>query len=108
MVFLFLLHAGAAKRAAKRIEHFEEGERYGGSDRSRLYLEKWRDRPMGGGKVTSVLSFYKALAERAPEMQFIVITGRNIKLFANLEKVIEETGQYFRFRTPQPHGSVPR
>ena len=25
-------------------------------------------------------------------MQFIVITGRNIKLFANLEKVIEETG----------------
>lgn len=46
----------------------------------------------GSFGVTSVLSFYKALAERAPEMQFIVITGRNIKLFANLEKVIEETG----------------
>ena len=46
----------------------------------------------GSFGVTSVLSFYKALAEQAPEMQFIVITGRNIKLFANLEKVIEETG----------------
>lgn len=46
----------------------------------------------GSFGVTSVLSFYKALVEQAPEMQFIVITGRNIKLFANLEKVIEETG----------------
>ena len=46
----------------------------------------------GSFGVTSVLSFYKALAQRASEMQFIVITGRNIKLFANLEKLVEETG----------------
>ena len=46
----------------------------------------------GSFVVTSVLSFYKALAQRASEMQFIVITGRNIKLFANLEKLVEETG----------------
>ena len=39
-----------------------------------------------------MLSFYKALAQRASEMQFIVITGRNIKLFANLEKLVEEMG----------------
>lgn len=46
----------------------------------------------GSFGVTSVLSFYKALAQRAPEMQFIVITGRNIKLFANLEKLVDELG----------------
>lgn len=40
----------------------------------------------GSFGVTSVLSFYKALAERAPEMQFIVITGRNIKLLQTLKR----------------------
>lgn len=46
----------------------------------------------GSFGVTGVLSFYKSLAQKSKNMQFIVITGRNIKLFAHLEKLIDEMG----------------
>ncbi len=44
----------------------------------------------GSFGVTSVLDFYKSLAQKQKNMQFIIITGRNIKLFAHLEKLIDE------------------
>ena len=46
----------------------------------------------GSFGVTSVLEFYKRLAQKDKNMQFIVITGRNIKLFGHLEKLIDEMG----------------
>ena len=46
----------------------------------------------GSFGVTSVLEFYKSLAEKGKNLQFIVITGRNIKLFGHLEKMIDEMG----------------
>ncbi len=46
----------------------------------------------GSFGVTGVLDFYKKLAEKGDNMQFIVITGRNIKLFGHLEKLIDEMG----------------
>lgn len=50
----------------------------------------------GSFGVTSVLEFYKKLAKKAENTQFIVITGRNIKLFAGLEKLIDEMGMQDR------------
>lgn len=46
----------------------------------------------GSFGVASVLEFYKNLAQKGKNLQFIVITGRNIKLFGHLEKLIDETG----------------
>lgn len=46
----------------------------------------------GSFGVTSVLEFYKQLAQKGKNMQFIVITGRNIKLFSHIEKLIDEMG----------------
>lgn len=46
----------------------------------------------GSFGVTSVLDFYKQLAQKSDNIQFIVITGRNIRLFAHLEKLIDEIG----------------
>ena len=46
----------------------------------------------GSFGVTSVLEFYKQLAQKGKNMQFIVITGRNIKLFGHIEKLIDEMG----------------
>ncbi len=46
----------------------------------------------GSFGVTGVLDFYKKLAEKGKDLQFIVITGRNIKLFGHLEKLIDEMG----------------
>lgn len=46
----------------------------------------------GSFGVTSVLDFYKQLAQKSADIQFIVITGRNIRLFAHLEKLIDELG----------------
>jgi processive 1,2-diacylglycerol beta-glucosyltransferase len=46
----------------------------------------------GSFGVTSVLEFYKKLALKSKDIQFIVITGRNIKLFGHLEKLIDEIG----------------
>ncbi len=46
----------------------------------------------GSFGVTGVLDFYKSLAQKQKNMQFIIITGRNIKLFAHLEKLIDELG----------------
>ncbi len=46
----------------------------------------------GSFGVTGVLDFYKSLAEKGKDLQFIVITGRNIKLFGHLEKLIDDMG----------------
>ncbi len=46
----------------------------------------------GSFGVTSVLEFYKQIAQKGKNMQFIVITGRNIKLFSHIEKLIDEMG----------------
>ena len=46
----------------------------------------------GSFGVTSVLEFYKHLALKGKGLQFIVITGRNQKLYDNLEKLISELG----------------
>lgn len=46
----------------------------------------------GSFGVTGVLDFYKDLAQNAQGMQFIIITGKNIKLFAQLEELIEKLG----------------
>lgn len=50
----------------------------------------------GSFGVTGVLEFYKSLAKKADNTQFIVITGRNIKLFGHLEKLIDEMGMQDR------------
>ncbi len=50
----------------------------------------------GSFGVTSVLNFYKQLAEKAENMQFIVITGRNKKLYSKLEKLVNEMGMQDR------------
>lgn len=44
----------------------------------------------GSFGVTSVLEFYKKLALKSVGMQFIVITGKNEKLYEHLEKLIAE------------------
>lgn len=46
----------------------------------------------GSFGVTSVLEFYKSLAQKGKNIQFIVITGRNIRLFDHFEKLIDEMG----------------
>lgn len=50
----------------------------------------------GSFGVTGVLEFYKSLAKKAGNTQFIVITGRNIKLFGSIEKLIDEMGMQDR------------
>lgn len=46
----------------------------------------------GSFGVTSVLEFYKQLAKQSENTQFIVITGKNQKLYSNLEKLSVELG----------------
>ncbi|MCH5296407.1 MAG: glycosyltransferase [Ruminococcus sp.] len=46
----------------------------------------------GSFGVTSVLDFYKELALNSKDLQFIVITGNNKKLYKNLEELIDEIG----------------
>lgn len=46
----------------------------------------------GSFGVTSVLDFYKQLAIQGKDMQFIVITGNNKKLYEHLEDVSKELG----------------
>lgn len=46
----------------------------------------------GSFGVTSVLDFYKQLAVQGKDMQFIVITGNNKKLYEHLEDVSKELG----------------
>jgi processive 1,2-diacylglycerol beta-glucosyltransferase len=46
----------------------------------------------GSFGVTSVLEFYKNLALKSKDMQFIVITGKNQKLYEHLEVLIAELG----------------
>lgn len=46
----------------------------------------------GSFGVTSVLDFYKQLANKGNNIQYIIITGRNYRLFGHLDKIIEETG----------------
>lgn len=46
----------------------------------------------GSFGVTGVLNFYKQLAQKAENMQFIVITGRNKKLYSHLEELISKMG----------------
>lgn len=46
----------------------------------------------GSFGVTGVLEYYKALAEAGTDLQIIVITGRNEKLYEKLEETIAETG----------------
>ncbi len=46
----------------------------------------------GSFGVTTVLEFYKSLASKSVGIQFIVITGRNEKLYESLDKAIEEMG----------------
>lgn len=44
----------------------------------------------GSFGVNDILEFYQQLADKSTEVQFIIITGRNIKLFGHLEKLIDE------------------
>ncbi|MCD8025826.1 MAG: glycosyltransferase [Clostridiales bacterium] len=46
----------------------------------------------GSFGVTAVYDFYKELAERGRDMQFIIITGKNQHLYDTLEKLIKKTG----------------
>lgn len=46
----------------------------------------------GSFGVTSVLDFYKELALESDNLQFIVITGNNKKLYKHLEELIDEIG----------------
>lgn len=46
----------------------------------------------GSFGVTGVLNFYKQLAEKSQNIQFIVITGKNKKLYSHLEELINEMG----------------
>lgn len=46
----------------------------------------------GSFGVTDVLEFYEQLAQTDEKIQMIVITGRNIHLFDNLDKKIQEIG----------------
>lgn len=46
----------------------------------------------GSFGVTSVLDFYKELALNSENLQFIVITGNNKKLYKHLEELIDEIG----------------
>jgi processive 1,2-diacylglycerol beta-glucosyltransferase len=46
----------------------------------------------GSFGVTSVLEFYKNLALKSKDLQFIVITGKNQKLYEHLEVLIAELG----------------
>lgn len=46
----------------------------------------------GSFGVSDVIDFYKQLAQKSQEIQFIIITGRNIKLFSQLEKLIDDLG----------------
>lgn len=46
----------------------------------------------GSFGVTSVLDFYKELALESENLQFIVITGNNKKLYMHLEELINEIG----------------
>lgn len=46
----------------------------------------------GSFGVTSVLEFYKSLAQKSTDIQFIVITGKNKKLYDHLQKLIEDLG----------------
>lgn len=48
----------------------------------------------GSFGVNTVLEFYKGLALKSKDIQFIIITGRNIKLFGQLDKLIDEIGAY--------------
>ena len=50
----------------------------------------------GSFGVTGVLNFYKQLAEKAENIQFIVITGRNKRLYSHLEELVEEMGMQDR------------
>ena len=44
----------------------------------------------GSFGVTDVLDFYEQLAQNSHELQIVVITGRNIRLFDHLDKKIQE------------------
>lgn len=44
----------------------------------------------GSFGVSSVLEFYKTLAEKCRDIQFIVITGKNSRLYTHLKKLVEE------------------
>ena len=46
----------------------------------------------GSFGVTAVLDFYESLAIKGTGLQFIVITGRNRKLFENIEELTEQLG----------------
>ena len=46
----------------------------------------------GSFGVTAVLDFYEALAQAAPELQLIVITGKNGRLLEKLDEAVEEIG----------------
>lgn len=46
----------------------------------------------GSFGVSGILDFYEQLAKNSNDTQFIIITGRNIKLFGHLEKLIDEIG----------------
>lgn len=46
----------------------------------------------GSFGVTSVLDFYKELALESNNLQFIIITGKNKKLYNHLEELIDEIG----------------
>lgn len=46
----------------------------------------------GSFGVSGILDFYEQLAKNSNDSQFIIITGRNIKLFGHLEKLIDEIG----------------
>lgn len=46
----------------------------------------------GSFGVNDVLDFYEQLAKKSNDIQFIIITGRNIKLFSQLEKLIDDLG----------------
>ena len=46
----------------------------------------------GSFGVTSVLDFYKQLAQSSTDVQYIVITGNNKNLYNNLEKLSKELG----------------
>ncbi len=46
----------------------------------------------GSFGVTGVLSFYEDLAKTAPDLQLIVITGKNEKLYKKMEETVNELG----------------
>lgn len=46
----------------------------------------------GSFGVNTVVDFYKRLAKKGKNLQFIIITGRNIRLFGHLEKLTDELG----------------